>query len=99
GRRAAAMAWQCARVRIRRESACNGEGHPRGSVVSGSSVLDALRRVPLFAELDPEADAAVADAVERMPVRVGEALIVQGDASDALYVVLRGRFVVERSGD
>ena len=45
------------------------------------------------------AAASVASAVSRVRVPVGTALITQNDASDARYVVLRGRFVVERVGD
>lgn len=63
------------------------------------TALDALQRVPLFAGLDPEVAASVSNAVQRLRVPVGAELIRQGDAGDALYVVLRGRFVVESAGE
>jgi NTE family protein len=67
--------------------------------MTSESPLDALRHVPLFAGLEPATAASVASAVQRVRVPVGTALIVQGDASDSLFVVLRGRFVVERAGE
>jgi len=59
------------------------------------SALAALAQVELFAQLDRDALAAVAHAVTQVTVPVGTALMNQGDPGDALYVVLRGRLVVE----
>ncbi len=61
--------------------------------------MEALQHVPLFAGLDAAAAASVANAVDRVRVAVGATLIEQGDAGDALYVVLRGRFAVEVRGE
>lgn len=68
--------------------------------MSNDTALDALRQVALFAGLDPEAVSSVEHAVTRRDVPVGTVLIAQGDPGDALYVVLRGRLIVEmRSED
>jgi CRP-like cAMP-binding protein len=67
--------------------------------MSDDTALDALRQVALFAGLDPEAVSSVAHAVTRRDVPVGSVLIAQGDPGDALYVVLRGRLIVEMRGE
>ena len=61
--------------------------------------LEGLAQVAFFAGLDPEALASVAHAVTRRDVPVGTALVTQGDPGDALYVVLRGRLIVEVRGE
>jgi predicted acylesterase/phospholipase RssA/CRP-like cAMP-binding protein len=57
--------------------------------------IDALRRVALFAGLDPETLASVAHAMTRRRVAVGSVLIAQGVPGEALYVVVRGRLAAE----
>ena len=60
---------------------------------------EALQQSPLFAGLEEAAATSLSHAAERIRVPVGAVLIQQGDASDSLYVVVRGRFVVERMNE
>ena len=55
---------------------------------------DALRSVPLFADLDPELRAEVAARAAPIRVEAGEWLFRQGEPADSLYVVLSGRLEV-----
>lgn len=60
------------------------------------------QRVPpvaLFSELPPETFAKVLGAVKLLRKRPGEAVLTQGDAGTAFYVVARGRVRVERTPD
>lgn len=55
-----------------------------------------LRRVPLFAELAPEdLQRLAATATERV-YAAGEALVVEGDVGDELFVIVEGRVRVVR---
>src|ERR1700724_989221 len=56
-----------------------------------------LSTIPAFAGLTAdELDAVVANAEQR-ELRRGEILVRQGEASDALYFVVSGRFAVENA--
>jgi CRP/FNR family cyclic AMP-dependent transcriptional regulator len=66
--------------------------------LSDLDTMLALRRVPLFEGLDPEdLQRIAADAVERV-YAPNEALMTEGDVSDALIVLLAGSVRVERAG-
>src|SRR5262249_21737621 len=49
-----------------------------------------LRGVPLFADLEPAALAALAKDAQVVSYPVGETIIREGDAADALYVIVKG---------
>lgn len=53
----------------------------------------ALRRVPIFADLDDAQLGQLAGAVERRHIAANEWLFRQGELSDAMYIVDLGRFV------
>src|SRR5579883_198776 len=53
-----------------------------------------LRRVPLFADLPPEALAAIASRLELERYAPGDTIIRQGDLGDKLYIVDRGQVEV-----
>ncbi|HLH26421.1 MAG TPA: ABC transporter transmembrane domain-containing protein [Chloroflexota bacterium] len=53
-----------------------------------------LRRVPLFADLPPEALAAIASRLELERYAPGDTIIRQGDLGDKLYLVDRGQVEV-----
>lgn len=52
--------------------------------------VDVLRRVPLFAKIDPAKLKLMAFASERMTYKPGQAVMRQGDPGDAAYVILQG---------
>jgi NTE family protein len=52
----------------------------------------ALRSVPIFAEIDDEQLDQLISAVDRRHIPAGEWLFHLGDPSDAIYVVVSGRF-------
>ena len=55
------------------------------------SNLDLLRRVPLFSRLTVAQAEAIGSAVVKRRFKRGEALVVQGQKSDGLYLLLTGR--------
>ncbi len=52
--------------------------------------VEVLRRVPLFAQLDPAKLKLLAFASERMTFLPGQDLCKQGDVGDAAYVIISG---------
>ena len=58
------------------------------------SILDdveALKRTPLFAKVEPAKLKLMAFAAERMQFRAGETMFHQGDVADAAYIILEGK--------
>jgi CRP/FNR family cyclic AMP-dependent transcriptional regulator len=58
------------------------------------SILDdveALKRTPLFAKVEPAKLKLMAFAAERAQFRKGEEMFHQGDVADAAYIILDGR--------
>ncbi len=53
--------------------------------------LDLLRRVPLFSRLTVPQAEALGGAVHKRRFKRGEPLVLQGEKSDALYLLLTGR--------
>ena len=54
-----------------------------------------LSRIPLLAQLEPEALRLLAFSAETLTLASGDVLFRQGDASDGGYVVLAGTIIVE----
>lgn len=52
--------------------------------------VDLLRRIPLFADIDPAKLKLLAFTSERLSFEPGQILFEQGDPGDAAYVVLSG---------
>ena len=52
--------------------------------------VEALRRIPLFAKVDPARLKLMAFAAERAAFQDGDILFRQGDAADAAYILLDG---------
>lgn len=67
----------------------------RADARAGDWSREVLADSALFGGLDPEALDAVVAGVERATLQGGEVLFRQGEAGDALYVVLGGRLRVE----
>jgi CRP-like cAMP-binding protein len=55
---------------------------------------DALKRIPLFANLDPAKLKLLAFMSQRLTFEPGHAVFAQGDAGDAAYIVLDGEAVI-----
>ncbi|MBC8792216.1 MAG: cyclic nucleotide-binding protein [Tagaea sp. CACIAM 22H2] len=55
---------------------------------------DALKRIPLFAKLDPAKLKLLAFMSQRLTYEPGQAIFSQGDAGDAAYIVLEGEAAV-----
>lgn len=53
--------------------------------------VDTLKRVPLFAKVDPAKLKLLAFASERLTYQQGDTLFAQGDIADAAYIVLEGK--------
>jgi CRP-like cAMP-binding protein len=75
---------------------CNLTGKEIFELVRQGRMLPALTQS--FPQLCAEHRAAVLPLLQEIDVAPGEAVVREGDASDAMYVILEGRFEV-RSGD
>lgn len=62
--------------------------------------VEILRRVPLFANIDPAKLKLIAFTSERLSFRAGQVLVRQGDAGDAAFILLDGtaEVVLDQSG-
>lgn len=56
-----------------------------------SEEVDVLRRIPLFAAIDPGKLKLLAFASDRMIYGDGQAVVRQGEVGDAAYVVVKGK--------
>lgn len=56
--------------------------------------VDLLRRIPLFAKIDPAKLRLLAFASERMSFQAGDELFHQGDPADAAYIIIDGNVEV-----
>jgi CRP/FNR family transcriptional regulator, cyclic AMP receptor protein len=52
--------------------------------------VEALRRVPIFRQIEPRRLKLLAFASERLTYPAGQDIVVQGDAGDAAYIILKG---------
>ena len=52
--------------------------------------VDILRKIPLFANVDPPKLKLMAFASERLTFKPGEAVVRQGEPGDAAYVIIAG---------
>src|SRR5919202_4301754 len=55
------------------------------------SEVQALQKVPMFRDIDPARLKLLAFTSERVHFAEGQRFFVQGDASDAAYVILQGK--------
>ena len=62
--------------------------------------VEMLRKIQLFAKVEPAKLKLMAFAAERMQFRKGEEMFHQGDIADAAYIILEGRadIVVDTPG-
>ncbi len=58
--------------------------------MSLDSEVDALKRVPLFANIETSKLKLMAFASERLTFKPGQTLVRQGDQGDAAYIILEG---------
>jgi CRP-like cAMP-binding protein len=62
--------------------------------------VEVLRRIPLFANVEPARLKLMAFASERMTFKDGQALCRQGDTGDAAYIVVDGTVdILKETGD
>jgi CRP/FNR family cyclic AMP-dependent transcriptional regulator len=52
--------------------------------------VDALRRVPLFQQIEPRRLKLLAFTSERLVFNAGQDVVVQGDPGEAAYIILKG---------
>jgi CRP-like cAMP-binding protein len=65
--------------------------------VTLESEVQSLRQVPMFRDIDPARLKLLAFTSERVEFAGGQRFFVQGDASDAAYVILDGKAAVTLS--
>lgn len=62
------------------------------------TLAQTLQSIEIFQDLAPEDTAALAAEFDLVQLKRGEALVRQGDPADELYVIVSGRFTVNREG-
>lgn len=67
--------------------------------MSLESEVEALKKVPLFANIETSKLKLMAFASERLTFRPGQVLVKQGDQGDAAYIILEGEAEVVLSQD
>lgn len=72
------------------------QGADKGSREALLGVLTRLARLPLFASLGYELRTALINQMQWLAMPAGTVLYEQGDAPDALYVLLHGRLALSR---
>ena len=63
-----------------------------------TDMLELLRKVPLFADLDDRSLQAVAVLARERTHRAGDVLMLEGEPGDAFYVIVDGTIRIERGG-
>src|SRR5690606_33733773 len=71
----------------------------RGMAMSIEDEIKTLQQIPMFRDLEASKLKLMAFAGQRITCRQGELLFDEGDAPDAVYVILDGEVDVIRSGD
>jgi CRP-like cAMP-binding protein len=66
---------------------------------TGGAAVDALGRVPLFAELDAAELRALAASMRDRTFSAGETVTAEGDPGDGFFVVVRGEAEVTVGGE
>lgn len=94
-----AMLRACARVAARRVGAWTQTQREDDMNQGTLSKLFALEGVEIFAQSDVDDLAAVAALAKEESYRAGEAIFVQGDPGDALYVIIEGEVAATRDGE
>jgi len=61
--------------------------------------VEILRRIPIFAQIDPAKLKLMAFASERVTYKPGQTLFKEGERGDAAYIVLKGTADIIISGD
>ncbi len=65
--------------------------------ISGDTLLQKLAAVPLFAELEPPAQAALTRCMRERQYRAGQYLTHEGNLAEALFIVQDGRVRLSRT--
>lgn len=73
-------------------------GSPSRREYTRAELVELLGAVPMFARLAPPQRESIATAAVPIAVKRGETVIQQGDAGDAVYVVVKGSLLATRSG-
>jgi len=60
--------------------------------------LEVIRSVPMFCRLGKAEQQQVAELLDEVDVPAGRVLMRQGDSGDEMFVVVSGKFRVERNG-
>jgi CRP-like cAMP-binding protein len=66
--------------------------------VALSIEVNVLKKIPLFADIDPGKLLLIAFAGQRIPCGKGEVLCTQDEDSDSVYIVLEGEVEILREG-
>jgi CRP-like cAMP-binding protein len=78
------------------ENALPQIGAPSRRDYTRAELIELLGAVPIFARLAPPQRELIATAATPISVKRGETVIQQGDAGDAVYVVVRGSLLASR---
>ena len=75
-----------------------GEGAPAEEAVEAQSRMEALRKIPLFRHLTYKEQTAVLSIATTRTFPAGREIVIEGQPGEELFVVIRGRVVIEKNG-
>lgn len=75
-----------------------GDGAVAEETSEAQSRMEALRKIPLFRHLTYKEQTAVLSVATTRTFPGGREIVVEGQPGEELYVVIRGRVVIEKSG-
>jgi serine/threonine protein phosphatase PrpC len=76
----------------------SGEGTMEAETSEAQSRMEALRKIPLFRHLTYKEQTAVLSIATTRTFPAGREIVVEGQPGEELFVVIRGRVVIEKSG-
>ena len=75
-----------------------GEGALEAETSEAQSRMEALRKIPLFRHLTYKEQTAVLSIASTRTFPAGREIVVEGQPGEELFVVIRGRVVIEKNG-
>jgi PPM family protein phosphatase len=76
----------------------SGDGAAATELADAQTRMDALRKIPIFRHLTYKEQMAVLALASTRTFEPGREIVVEGDTGEELFVVVRGRVSIEKSG-
>src|SRR5207245_3769973 len=70
----------------------------QGQVAEASAKMEALKKIPIFRHLTYKEQTAVLAVANSRTYPAGKEVVVESQAGDEMFVVVRGRVAIEKNG-